>query len=304
MKAMRLNGWGQPLQLEDIPQPTPAGDEVLVRVHAASINPLDAMIQAGYLQGYVSVPLTMGTDFAGEAVEVGSEITHIRPGDAVFGLVPMRSGAFAEYLVAKANEVTRKPKTLDFHQSAGVPLACLAAYQSLFTLGQAQKTERVLIIGAAGAVGATAIQLAKNAGLYVYAVDFPEKADFVHQLGPDRFIDGKTERFEDITGKVDLVLDFVGGDHLQRCYSVLEPGGRYVTSLFLPEANEAEKRGIRTAALAVQPRVDHLDDLAQRIDSHQLKTFVNCTFPLLEAQSAFEHRMKSLSPGKIILSIQ
>jgi NADPH:quinone reductase-like Zn-dependent oxidoreductase len=304
MKAMRVNGWGQPLKLEDIPQPKAESDNVLVRVHAASINPFDSYVHAGYMQGMVNTPLTLGTDFAGEVVEAGPEVRHVKPGDAVYGLVPMHSGSFAEYLVAKGNEVTHKPKTLNFVQAAGVPLASLAAYQSLFDLGQLQKGQRVLIIGAAGAVGGCAIQLAKDLGAYVYGVDIPDKADFVRELGVDRFIDAKEERYEDVVGTVDLVLDYVGGDNLQRSYSVLKSGGHYVTSLILQTPQEeADRRGIHVASLATQPRVDQLDDLARRIDSGRLKIFINSTFPLHEAQAAMEYRLKTTNPGKIVLTV-
>jgi NADPH:quinone reductase-like Zn-dependent oxidoreductase len=304
MKAVRLNGWGQPVQLEDVPQPKPARDEVLVRVHAASINPFDAFVHAGYMQGYVSVPLTLGTDFAGEVVETGPEIGHVRPGDAVYGLTPMHSGTFAEYVVAKANEVTHKPSTLDYIQAAGVPLASLAAYQSLFDLGQAQAGERVLIIGAGGAVGGCALQLARQLGARVFAVDIPEKADFVRQLGPDQFINASAERYEDVVGTVDLVLDYAGSDNLQRSLNVLPSGGRYVTSLVLQApVEEAERRGIKTLGLGTQPRVDQLDELARRIDSGLLKVFINCTFPLHEAQAALEYRLKTTDPGKIVLAV-
>ncbi len=304
MKAMRVVGWGQPLQMEDIPLPKPASDEILVRVYAASINPFDTFVHSGYMQGMMTTPLTLGTDFAGEVVEVGSEIEHVQPGDAVYGLVPMHSGSFAEYLVAKANEVANKPKSLSFIEAAGVPLASLAACQSLFTLGQPLPNERVLIIGAAGAVGGCAVQLMREIGAYVYAVDLPEKEDFVRSLGVDCFINSLEERYEDIVGKVDLVLDFVGGENIQRAYSVLKDGGRYVTSLFLPpNLEEAERRGIRSMALATQANIQHLNDMAQRIDSGQLKIFINRVFPLSEAQAAMEYRMNTTDPGKIVLTI-
>jgi NADPH:quinone reductase-like Zn-dependent oxidoreductase len=304
MKAVRVNGWGQPVQLEDIPQPSPASDEVLVRVHAASINPFDAFVHAGYMQAMVQLPLTLGTDFSGEVVAAGSQINHLRPGDAVYGLVPMHSGSFAEFLVAKPHEVSKKPASLNYVQAAGVPLASLAGYQSLFDLGEAKKGERVVIVGAAGAVGGCALQLARDLGAYVYAVELPEKADFVRSLGPDCFIDAKAEHFEEIVGKADLVLDFVGGDTLQRSYSVLQSGGRYVTSLMLQlPQEEADRRGIRVMALATQPRVDQLDDLARRIDAGKLKIFINRAFPLDEVQSAMDFRMKTTNPGKIVLTV-
>ena len=165
MKAVRVKEWGAPVELEEIPQPTPSDDEVLVRIHAASINPFDAAVHAGYMQGMLSTPLILGTDFAGEAVKVGSNITHVKPGDAVYGLVPMRSGTFAEYVTATADEVSAKPRSLDYIQAAAVPLASLAAWQSLSDLAQLQQGERLLVLGAAGDAGSCAVQLAGGGAL-------------------------------------------------------------------------------------------------------------------------------------------
>lgn len=140
--------------------------------------------------------------------------------------------------------------------------------------------------------------------MVVYAVDVPEKADFVRSLAPDRFIDAKAERYEDVAGTVDLVLDYVGGDNLQRSLTVLPSNGRYVTSLGLqapPE--EAERLGIRAVGLATQGKVDQLDDLARRIDSGHLKIFINRTFPLHEAQAAMEYRQSTTKTGKVVLSV-
>lgn len=304
MKAMRVNGWGQPLQLEDIAIPEPADDQVLVRVHAASINPFDAFVHAGYLQGMFSLPLTLGTDFAGEVVKVGSQVSHVQPGDEVYGLIPMHPGSFSEYLVAQANEVALKPKSLGFIQAAGVPLASLAAYQSLFDLGAAQKGERVLVIGAGGSVGSCTVQLAKELGMQVFAVANTRRGDLVHELGADRFVDAQMERMEDVVGEVDLVLDYVGGEYMPRSYTMLRRGGRYVTSMAVqPPQEEAEKRGINSIGLGTQPKTEQLEEIAARIDSNRLKTFVNCTFPLEQAQQAMEYRMAKTEPGKVVLTV-
>lgn len=304
MKAVRVNGWGQPVQVEDITVPEIGNDEVLVRVHAASINPFDAFVHAGYLQGMFSLPLTLGTDFAGEVVETGSDIQHVKPGDAVYGMTPMHPGSFAEYLVAKSNEVTYKPKTLSFIQSAGVPLPALAAYQSLFDLGAAQKGERVLIIGAGGSVGSCAVQLAKELGMEVIAVANPVREALVCELGADQFVNAQSERFEDVVGAVDLALDFVGGDYLLRSYAILKKGGRFVTSMAVKTPQEeAERLGIRSVGLGTQPKADQLDDIAVRIDSNRLKTFINCTFPLDQAQQALEYRLTKTEPGKVVLAV-
>jgi NADPH:quinone reductase-like Zn-dependent oxidoreductase len=304
MKAARVNEWGKPVQIEDIPQPTPNNDEVLVRVHAASINPFDTAVIAGYLSFMATPPLTLGTDFAGEVVAVGADITHVGPGDEVYGLVVLRSGTFAEYTTAKAQEITHKPKSLDYIHAAALPLPSMAAWQSLFDLAQLQSGERVLIHGVAGNVGSLAAQLAKEKGAYVYGTDIPEKAKHSQGLGIDRFINTQEERFEDIVEDVDIVLDYVGGDLLERSYTVLKAGGRYVTSLVMETPQEeAQRRGIRSLGLGSQPRADLLAQVAERIDAGKLKVFVNRTFPLDEVEAAMEYRLKTTEPGKVVLTI-
>ena len=304
MKAVRVNEWGKPVQLEDIPQPVPNNDEVLVRVHAASINPFDTAVIAGYMSFMASPPLTLGTDFAGEVVAVGADITHVVPGDAVYGLVVLRSGTFAEFTTAKAHELAHKPTSLDYIHAAALPLPSMAAWQSLFDLAQLQRGERVLIHGVAGNVGSLAVQLAKDMGAYVYGTDIPEKATFIQGLGLDRFINTQDERFEDIVEDVNIVLDYVGGDFLERSYSVLKPGGRYVTALMMETPQEeAHSRGIRSLGLASQPRADLLAQVAERIDAGKLKVFVNRTFPLDEVEAAMEYRLKKTEPGKVVLTI-
>jgi NADPH:quinone reductase-like Zn-dependent oxidoreductase len=304
MKAVRVNAWQQPLQIEDIPQPTPQNDEVLVRVHAASINPFDTAVVAGYMSFMLTPPLTLGTDFAGEVVAVGADIRHVAPGDAVYGLVPGHNGTFAEFTIAKANEVTHKPRNLDYVYAAALPLPSMAAWQSLFDLAQLQRGERVLIHGAAGTVGSLAVQLAKSQGAYVYGTDIPEKAQFIQSLGIDRFINTQTERFEDIVEDVNIVLDYVGGEYLERSYNVLKPGGRYVTALMMQTPqDEADRRGIRSFGLASQPRADYLAKVAELVDAGSLKVFVSRTFPLADVSAAMDFRMKSKIPGKVVLTV-
>jgi NADPH:quinone reductase-like Zn-dependent oxidoreductase len=303
MKAARLNDWGKALELEDIPQPKPNDDEVLVRVHAASINPFDAAVQAGYMQSMAKTPMTLGSDFAGEVVSVGSNITHLKPGDAVYGLSPLGPGAFAEYTIAKAHEVTHKPKSLDYIASSAVPLPSMAAWKSLFELLQVKSGERLLILGAAGNVGGLAVQLAKADGVFVYGVDIPEKAKHVQKLGIDQFISNQ-ERFEDIVKDVDAVLDLVGGEFMDRSYSVLKPGGRYVTSLLMETPQEEPQRlGIRSMGLAAWPNADILAKMAERIDSGKVQVFVNRTFPLEQVNDAMAYRMETKAPGKVVLTI-
>lgn len=304
MKAMRLNEWGKALDLEDVPQLNPNDDELLVRIHAASINPFDAAIQAGYLQYMAHIPMTLGTDFSGEVVAVGKNITHLKPGDFVFGLSPLGAGAFAEFIIVKPHEVTFKPKTLDFVSSAAVPLPATAAWISLFDLLNVQKGERLLIHGASGNVGGIAVQLAKMEGVFVYGNDIPEKADHAKMLGVDVFI-STNDRFEDIVQDVDAVLDLVGGEMMERSYNVLKPGGRYVSSLVseIPQ-EEPLRRGIKSMGLASWPNADILTKIAERIDAGKVNVFINQIFPLEEVNTAMLHRMQTKAPGKVVLTIQ
>jgi len=294
MKAIRVNEWGKPVQLDDVPQPTPADDEVLVRVRAASINPFDIAVAAGYLAFMASTPMTLGTDVAGEVVEVGKNVTNFKPGDEVFGAVVLHSGTFAEYTTPKASELALKPKSLDHVYTA--------AWQTLFDVAQLQAGERLLIQGVAGSVGTYALQFAKSAGAYVYGTDIPERADLVNQLGLDRYINPAQERVEDAVKDVDVVLDLVGGPHVQESYNVLKRGGRYVSTLAMQmPQEEPERLGIKSYGFGAQPSSEIMAKFADMVDSGKFKVFVNRTFPLAEAAEAMDFRGKTTIPGKVVL---
>lgn len=303
MKAARLNEWGKAIVIEDVPQPEPGDDEVLVRIHAASVNPFDNAVHAGYLQFMASVPMTMGTDFAGEVAAVGKSITGLKPGDEVFGSSPLGRGSFAEYIPVKAHELARKPRSVDYVSSAAVPLSSMAAWISLFDQLQIQPGEKLLIIGAAGNVGSIAVQLAKEKGVYIYGVDIPEKADHILGLGLDKFIP-TTEPFENHVEDVDAVMDLVGGEMTWRSYSVLRPGGRYVTSLELePPQEEPQRRGIISKGLGAYPRAEVLADMAEHIDTGRMKVTINKAFPLEQVNEAMMYRIQTREPGKVIITL-
>ena len=304
MKAARLVEWGKPLQLEDIPRPQPAEDQVLVRVRAASINPFDHAIQAGYLKGMASIPLTLGADFSGEVVSVGPNVTGYEPGDAVYGVSPLGGGTFAEYVVVKSSELARKPATLDFECAAGVGLPAMAAWISLYDTAGLKGPERVLVHGVAGNVGSLVLQFAKMEGAYVYGTDRPEKADHARELGIDHFVPS-TERFETHVKDVDVVIDLVGGDLMERSYGVLKRGGCYVTSLLVePPQEEPRRRGIRSLGLAAYPRADVLGKVAGLIDAGKIHTFIDRVFPLEDVNHAMAYRAESRRHGKVVLRVQ
>jgi NADPH:quinone reductase-like Zn-dependent oxidoreductase len=307
MKAVRLNAWGQPVTVEEIEQPTAGPGEVLVRVRAAGVNKVDYFIAAGYLQGMLSVPRTQGTDFAGDVVAVGDGVTHVQPGDAVYGLLPMQGGAFAEYLVAKSAQVARKPQSLDYVQAAAVPLVGLTAWQSLFDTAGVQAGERVLVHGAAGGVGSIVTQLAKHAGAYVIGTAGADRAERLRELGVDEHIDSQARPFEEIVQDIDVVIDTVGGDVAQRSYGVLKSGGRLATpaAQISPEEAEAQaqQRGIKVAGVWSQANAEQLEQLAALIDAGTVKVLVSDVLPLEQAQEAQELVAAGHPRGKVVLQV-
>jgi NADPH:quinone reductase-like Zn-dependent oxidoreductase len=302
MKAVRLNEWAQPVQIEDQPEPSPASDEVLVRIHATAVNPMERIIVLGYAQSMFSLPMTLGRDFSGEVVAVGSDVQHVKPGDLVFGMSPVQA-TYAQFAAVKQQGVAHKPATLDDAEAASVPVVGLTAWQTVFDLAKLQSGDRVLIHGAGGGVGSFAVQLAKDAGAYVIGHDKGDKADFVKQLGADEFIDSDTQRFEDVVGTVDVVLDYVGGEMPDRSFNILGDGGRFVTSAAQLGEDAGKDRGITATGTYTQPSIDQLTKLAEAIDSGKVKVFVNRTFPLEETQTALFYQPEGNAPGKVVITI-
>ncbi|MBN8595542.1 MAG: NADP-dependent oxidoreductase [Anaerolineae bacterium] len=301
MKAVRINKWATPVQIEEIPQPAPGAGEVLIGVHAASVNPVDRAIVAGYMAAFVTAPLTLGTDFAGEVVAVGEGVTHVSPGDSVYGMSLMR-GTFAEYAVVNAAGVALKPRTLDNVEASAIPLTGLSAWQTLFQIAQLKQGERVLIHGAGGGIGSIAVQLAKNAGAYVIAHDKGEKMDVLRSLGADEFINADTERFEDKANNPDVVLDLVMGGLVDRSFAVLLPGGRYVaTAVQQVDSEAAALRGIKASGTFTQPNIEQLTALTQDFNAGKLKVIVSQTFPLTEAQTALFANPPG--GGKVVITV-
>jgi NADPH:quinone reductase-like Zn-dependent oxidoreductase len=304
MKACRVNEWGQPLEIEEIARPTPAADEVLVRVRAASINPMEVFVAAGYLQSMLQAPMTIGTDFAGEAAEVGSDITHVKPGDEVYGFIPFRGGTFAEYVVAKGSEVAPKPKSLSFEQAAAVPLTALAAWQGLFKTANVKSGERVLIHGVAGGVGSFAAQFAKQHGASVIGTADAEDEAFARRLGIDEFINYKEGRFEDRVRDVDVVFATIGGEVIPRSFEVMKPGGRLVTTGQMEGAEEAQRRGLQAASVIATPSVDDFNQISKLIDAGKVKVYITDTLPLEQAQQALQlSQQRDAGRRKVVLSI-
>jgi NADPH:quinone reductase-like Zn-dependent oxidoreductase len=307
MKAVRINeyGAGEVMEYDDAPRPEPGADELLVRVRAASINPVDWKMREGYLRAWVDPPrpLTLGRDLAGDVVEVGSAATGFQVGDAVFATVPLDRGTHAEYVVVRPDQVARKPASLDYEAAAAIPLAALAAWQCLMDAGGLQAGQTVLIHGAAGGVGSFAVQFAHLHGARVVATASPENTAFVRGLGADEVIDYESTPFEAVAQDIDIVLDTLGAETQDRSWQVLKAGGALVTLIYLsPEALErAATLGVRAVMVAAQPNGAQLQQIADLIDGGKVRLLVSLVLPLAEARQAYDRVQAGHTHGKVVL---
>jgi NADPH:quinone reductase-like Zn-dependent oxidoreductase len=310
MKAMRIHDYGGPEEMhyEDVPRPAPLDDEVLVRTHAASVNPVDWKVRDGALRERLplSLPVILGGDFSGTIEAVGSGVTGFNPGMAVFGMTRTpgyRLGAFAEYVTARAVDIAPNPATLDHINAASVPLAGLTAWQALFDVGGLRRGQKILIHAGAGGVGGFAIQFAHGAGAHVITTTSTANTDYVRQLGADEVIDYRTVRFERVLSDLDMVLDLIGGETQSRSYDVLRPGGVLVNAwgaIMTERADAAGARGVKVAVTANGAQLAHIGGL---IDSGRVCTSIGKIFPIAEAASAFELNKAGHVRGKIVLTM-
>src|SRR6266513_2000126 len=258
MKAVVVHEYGGPeaLKYEDAPRPEPKEDEILVRVIAAGVNPVDGMIRAGMFakNSKNAFPMVPGYDIAGIVEKTRAKIEKYKPGDAVYAYIGLnKGGGYAEYAVATDKEVSPKPESLSFEEAAAVPHVAQTAWQALFDVAKLSAGQTVLIHGGSGGVGTFAIQIAKALGAKVIATASTANQDLLKQLGADVVIDYTKQKFEDVAKDVDVVLDSVGKDTLARSYGVLREGGVVLDLVGRPDPAELEKHGIRGAAISVRP---------------------------------------------------
>lgn len=308
MKAVRIHAYGGPevLHYEDAPLPLLKPDDLLIRVRAAAVNPVDWKIREGWLQGFLKhqLPLTLGWDVAGEVVEVGPEATGFQIGDAIYARPDIeRDGSYAQYIAVKASDAAHKPATLDDLHAAAVPLAALTAWQSLVDAAQLQAGQTVLIHAAAGGVGSFAVQLAKARGARVIATASAVNTGIVAELGADQFIDYTQTRFENVARDVDVVFDTVGGAVQQRSWQVLKPGGMLVSVVDPPLEATAAAHGVRSAFVFIQPSGAQLAAIAQLIDAGQMKPVIHTVLPLNEARQAQVISQGGHARGKLVLQV-
>lgn len=308
MMAVRMHNYGGPevLAYEEVPRPKPARDEVLVRVIAASVNPVDWKIREGYLRQTLphSLPLIMGWDVSGVVEEVGGDVSRFQVGDEVFSRPDLlRDGTYAEYVVIREAEVALKPKRVDHLHAAAVPLAGITAWMVIIEAARVTAGQRVLIHGAAGGVGSYAVQLAKWRGAQVIATASTHNHDYLRQLGADETINYRSQRFEDVVHDVDVVFDTIGGE-TQRCsWGILKKGGILVSIVDPPSADLAAAHGVRQAFVFIQPDAAVLAKLANLVDTGTLQINLEAVLPLADARRAEELSQGGHVRGKIALKV-
>ncbi len=307
MRAVQIKAFGGIDQLECVNTAIPSinKDEVLVKINAASVNPVDWKIREGNLAEVFprTFPLTLGWDFSGEIVALGENIQNWSVGDQVYSRPDLaRNGSYAEYISVVASEIANKPQSLDHQHAAAVPLVTLTAWQALYELAQLKVGHRVLIHAGAGGVGIAAIQLAKLKGAYVYTTASSSNTQFLQELGADEVIDYKLEDFSKLR-ELDVVFDTLGGEVQDKSWQTLKKNGFLVSIAQSPEQEKATRFGVRSEFCFVQPSSDQLTEIAALIDSHKLKVVIDSVYPLDEIVQAHQKSETGHTRGKIVLQV-
>jgi len=309
MKAVRFHAYGGPevLVYEDAPKPEPAAGEVVVKVHATSVNPIDWKIRAGHMKGFreYPMPFILGWDVSGVIESCGADVTQWKPGDEVYGRPDSaRNGAYAAYIAVREGDLARKPAKLDHVHSAAIPLAGLTAWQALFDTAELRAGQKVLIQAAAGGVGHFAVQFAKLKGLYVAGTASGRNQDYLKQLGCDLPINYETNPFEDVVHDFDAVIESMGGEVRKRSWKVLKRGGMMVCLIGPPPAEEdAKVHGVRAAIIWGQMKADQLAEIADLADAGRVHSEIAAVFPLREAAQAHKMSETEHVRGKIVLQV-
>jgi NADPH:quinone reductase-like Zn-dependent oxidoreductase len=303
MKAARIHNFGGPevIVVEDVAVPVPGSGEVLVQVAASGVGPWDALIREGKSKVAPPPPLTLGSDLSGVVEAVGMGVTEFKNGDEVYGLTNSQfCGANAEYAIAVATMIALKPRGITNIEAASVPVVGITAWQMLFEYAHAEAGQTVAILGAAGNVGAYAVQFAARAGLHVVAVVTKKDTDYVRSLGAEIVLDSQTGTFEDSGAPVDVLIDTVGGETRDRALGSLKPSGVLVSVVStdpLPSRSD-----VRKVFFYVEVKTERLNIISKLFDSRELQTTVGSVLPLKEVQTA--HEMLAGAPhkrGKIVL---
>ena len=306
MKAAIIRAYEGAVEIADVPAPVLADDSVIIKVHAASINPIDNILRMGYMKDMMPLtfPFVMGYDVSGVVTEVGKDVTTFKIGDAVYARANQDDkGAVAEFARVKAAELALKPASLSHLEAASIPLAGLTAWQAFVEFAHLEKGQKVLIHAGSGGVGTLAIQMAKHLGAYVATTVSARNADLVKSLGADLVIDYKTENFDEVISDYDVVFDMVGGDIINRSFKVLKTGGHLVSIKGQDTDGLAAQHDVKFDWFFMHPDGAQLKTLADLVASGELKTVIDSTFKFADAAKAFDHLADGHAVGKIVIDM-
>ena len=308
MKAIRVHEYGGPevLRYEEAPRPDPGPGEVLVRIRAAGVNPVDWQVREGHRREALAyrMPFVPGWDVSGVVEATGPNVTLLTKGDEVYGYPSVvRNGAYAEYAVVPEAELALKPRSIDHVLAASVPIAALTAWQGLFDAGGLRTDQKVLIHGGAGGVGSFAVQLARWKGAFIVATASGRNQEFLRNLGADLTIDYEKTRFDRLVCDADVVFDTIGGETLQRSWKVLKKGGVLVSTVEEPSAEKAAAHDVRAALVSTRADTAQLAEIAKLVDAGMVRPIVEAVFPLNEARRAQELSQTGHARGKIVLEV-
>ncbi|WP_151822945.1 NADP-dependent oxidoreductase [Acinetobacter oleivorans] len=329
MKAAYISRYGNidDIQFDEQPKPSLTEDAVLVKVHAASINPLDLRVLEGEFKAILPVkfPFILGNDFAGTVVEVGSKVTQFKAGDEVYAKTDL-NGAFAEYTVVQQSSLALKPQNLSMEQAAALPLVALTSWQALVEIAKVKAGQKVLIHAGSGGVGSIAIQLAKSLGATVATTTSAKNSGWVKELGADIIIDYKTMNFEQELKDYDVVLDTQGGKTLEKSLNVLKRGGRLISISGPPDhafaeainpnwflkcvipmlswsiRHKAKKLGITYSFLFMQPNGQQLSKITELVEAGKIKPVVDQTYDFIQIKEALQYVNTGRAKGKVVLN--
>jgi alcohol dehydrogenase len=310
MKAAQISQYGHAdvIEVVEIDKPGLTAGQVLVEVHATSINPFDTIVREGYVQQMIpQLPVTLGGDISGIVVELGEGVTDFVLGDEVYGqanAVAGNSGAFAEFAATGANQVGKKPANLSFVEAGALPLTGESALQVITEQIKLQPGQKILIHGGAGGIGTIAIQIAKHLGAYVATTATDEGIEYVKSLGADEVIDYKTQQFEDVLEGYDAVFDTVGGETYKRSFVVLKQGGIVVSMVEQPNTELMEQYGVQATQQFTKVTTESLNELSKLIEDGVATAHVDKAYPLDQIREAFEARESGEVRGKVAIEIK
>jgi alcohol dehydrogenase len=312
MKAAQYNQYGGPEVIEikeNAPEPKAGDGQVLIEIHAASLNPFDWKVRAGYMKDMMPMqfPVTIGGDFAGIVKEVGTGVTDFKVGDEIFGTAGIPnggSGSIAEIAAAKASAIAKKPSDANFEEAASLPLTGASAVQGIEEHINLQNGQKIMINGGAGGIGTMAIQIAKSKGAYVAATAGTDDVEYVKGLGADEIIDYKSENFWEKLKDFDAVFDMVGGETADKLFDVVKNGGVIVSMVGQPNPDLATQKGVTAIGEGTKTTTEHLNRVRELIENGTIKPTIDKVYPLDQTRQAFEHLEKQSARGKIVVKIR